>query len=76
MHLYLIYKMDSIDRHYPQHCTGREARTPDTWFWRPVLYQLSYSRVFPCAKVRNYFGITGIFCSFFVLFEFFDVLPS
>jgi hypothetical protein len=27
--------------------------------------------VFPCAKVRNYFGITGIFCSFFVLFEFF-----
>jgi hypothetical protein len=25
--------------------------------------------VFPCAKVRNYFGITGIFCSFFVLFE-------
>ena len=25
-------------------CTGREARTPDTWFWRPVLYQLSYSR--------------------------------
>ena len=24
--------------------TGREARTPDTWFWRPVLYQLSYSR--------------------------------
>ena len=25
--------------------TGREARTPDTWFWRPVLYQLSYSRI-------------------------------
>ena len=21
--------------------TEREARTPDTWFWRPVLYQLS-----------------------------------
>jgi hypothetical protein len=20
-------------------CTGRETRTPDTWFWRPVLYQ-------------------------------------
>ena len=26
-------------------CTGGEARTPDTWFWRPVLYQLSYFRV-------------------------------
>ena len=25
-------------------CTGGEARTPDTRFWRPVLYQLSYSR--------------------------------
>ena len=25
-------------------CTEGEARTPDTWFWRPVLYQLSYSR--------------------------------
>ena len=24
-------------------CTGGEARTPDTRFWRPVLYQLSYS---------------------------------
>ncbi len=24
--------------------TGGEARTPDTRFWRPVLYQLSYSR--------------------------------
>ena len=23
--------------------TGGEARTPDTWFWRPVLYQLSYT---------------------------------
>lgn len=27
-------------------CTGGEARTPDTWFWRPVLYQLSYARLF------------------------------
>src|SRR5690606_14355236 len=25
--------------------TGGEARTPDTWFWRPVLYQLSYTRI-------------------------------
>ena len=29
-------------------CTGREARTPDTRFWRPMLYQLSYSRVCGC----------------------------
>ena len=27
-------------------CTGGETRTPDTWFWRPVLYQLSYTRVY------------------------------
>ena len=26
-------------------CTEGEARTPDTWFWRPVLYQLSYFRI-------------------------------
>ena len=25
-------------------CTGGETRTPDTWFWRPVLCQLSYTR--------------------------------
>ena len=24
--------------------TGGATRTPDTWFWRPVLYQLSYTR--------------------------------
>ena len=30
--------------------TGREARTPDTWFWRPVLYQLSYSRLIGLAS--------------------------
>ncbi len=26
-------------------CTGGATRTPDTWFWRPVLYQLSYTRI-------------------------------
>ncbi len=31
---------------FDKFCTGGEARTPDTWFWRPVLYQLSYTRVF------------------------------
>ncbi len=25
--------------------TGGKIRTHDTWFWRPVLYQLSYTRV-------------------------------
>ena len=35
-------------------CTGGEARTPDTRFWRPVLYQLSYSRV-AAAKVMQTF---------------------
>ena len=38
------------------HCTGGEARTPDTRFWRPVLYQLSYSRVCGC-KDSVIFGI-------------------
>lgn len=36
--------------------TGGEARTPDTRFWRPVLYQLSYSRVCGC-KGSVIFGI-------------------
>ena len=34
-------------------CTGREARTPDTWFWRPVLYQLSYARIFLVNKFTS-----------------------
>ncbi len=31
-------------------CTGGETRTPDTRFWRPVLYQLSYTYILggPC----------------------------
>ena len=32
--------------------TGGETRTPDTWFWRPVLYQLSYTRVHGCKARR------------------------
>ena len=27
-------------------CTPGWARTTDNWFWRPVLYQLNYRRVF------------------------------
>ena len=41
------YKRETADnRRLPAvyFCTGGEARTPDTRFWRPVLYQLSYSR--------------------------------
>ena len=26
-------------------CTGGKIRTHDPWFWRPMLYQLSYTRV-------------------------------
>ena len=26
-------------------CTGGETRTPSQWFWRPLLYQLSYTRL-------------------------------
>ncbi len=25
-------------------CTGGETRTPNQWFWRPLLCQLSYTR--------------------------------
>ena len=25
--------------------TGGETRTPNQWFWRPLLYQLSYTRM-------------------------------
>ena len=39
--------------------TGREARTPDTRFWRPMLYQLSYSRVCGC-KSRTIIWIMQI----------------
>ena len=35
---------------------GGETRTRDTRFWRPVLYQLSYSRVCGC-KGSVIFGI-------------------
>ncbi len=38
----------------PYFCTGGEARTPDTRFWRPVLYQLSYSRVCGCKGSINF----------------------
>jgi hypothetical protein len=27
-------------------CTGGRNRTHSPWFWRPVLYQLSYTRLF------------------------------
>src|SRR5674476_1649127 len=33
-------------------CTGGATRTPDTWFWRPVLYQLSYTRILCRARLR------------------------
>ena len=39
---------DLSGRGFQKTGTGREARTPDTRFWRPMLYQLSYSRVCGC----------------------------
>ena len=48
-------------------CTGGEARTPDTRFWRPVLYQLSYSRV--CgAKVVEYPELARVVREYFFIF--------
>ena len=40
----------------PEVGTGGATRTPDTRFWRPMLYQLSYTRVFYCVcKSRTIF---------------------
>lgn len=41
----LIYEI-TFFIHYPIYCTEGEARTPDSRFWRPVLYQLSYFRIY------------------------------
>ena len=30
---------------FNQFCTGGRDRTHDQWFWRPLLYQLSYTRI-------------------------------
>ena len=40
-----FFKISYYLLHFKNISTGGEARTPDTRFWRPVLYQLSYSRV-------------------------------
>ena len=39
-----FFKISYYLLHFKNISTGGEARTPDTRFWRPVLYQLSYSR--------------------------------
>ena len=50
----IIFFIESVD-----FSTEGEARTPDTWFWRPVLYRLSYFR--NCvAKVVLYFEYPSI----------------
>ena len=46
-------------------CTGGEARTPDTRFWRPVLYQLSYSRVCGCKSSANFWNQQTFLLIFF-----------
>ncbi len=32
--------------------TGGETRTPSQWFWRPLLYQLSYTRLYSNRKAQ------------------------
>ena len=41
-----------IDSMLPSCGRPRGTRTPDTWFWRPVLYQLSYWPIFGEKKLR------------------------
>ena len=62
-----VYKKQKPQRHQLwllTSCTGRETRTPDTRFWRPMLYQLSYSRVCGC-KGTTFFDIAKCFGIFF-----------
>ena len=33
--------------------TGGETRTPSQWFWRPLLYQLSYTRKMACKGIKK-----------------------
>ena len=51
-------------------CTGGEARTPDTRFWRPVLYQLSYSRVFGCKGSVIFEIYKSIYEKYFFFYSF------
>ena len=50
--------------------TGGEARTPDTRFWRPVLYQLSYSRVFGCKGSVIFEIYKSIYEKYFFFYSF------
>src|SRR5664280_1407734 len=54
-------------------CTGGETRTPDTWFWRPVLYQLSYTRIL--CMVRSQPDLTKIYIQN-LLFEYLSYLAG
>ena len=59
-------KLQIVDLQLHSFRTGREARTPDTRFWRPMLYQLSYSRVCGC-KSRINIWIVQIYLPLFLL---------
>src|SRR5438477_8319241 len=37
--------MPASERPLRRSCTAGETRTLNRWFWRPVLYQLSYRRI-------------------------------
>ena len=41
--------------------TGGETRTPNQWFWRPLLYQLSYTRVNGLQRYLKKFTETNAF---------------
>ena len=44
---------------------GRETRTPGTRFWRPLLYQLSYTPILQLVNYIMYF----IFCQALIFFN-------
>jgi hypothetical protein len=41
----LKYSLNFDTSLYIDLCTGGRIRTHDQWFWRPLLYQLSYARL-------------------------------
>ena len=43
----------SFNTHLSAFCTGEGTRTPNQWFWRPLLYQLSYTRVVTNPRPNN-----------------------
>lgn len=45
----------NFSHQFPGFCTGDKNRTHDLRFWRPMLYQLSYTRFFKRNNINQIF---------------------